>query len=195
MKNYSIEEIIKGVRRRNNDIFKYLYKEIYPSVLNYIIQSNGSDDDAKDIFQESLIILYRKACEPGFKLESSVKTYIYAVCKNLWFQKNRSQEVLNEDFSKFQEDEVPYSNDEDMLFDDHEMTDSLKISLLQKYFRKLNRFCQRILQMFYKGKSHKEISEKLRISYDMSRQRKKECMQSLYDLISADPEFRKYYDS
>lgn len=193
MKQYSIEEIIKRIRHRNNDIFKYLYKEIYPSVLKYILNSNGNDDDAKDVFQEAIIILYRKVCEPGFKLNSTIKTFLFSISKNIWYQKTRSPETLVEDMVKLEEDFSIYGLEDEYSINEKEIGNSLKISLLQKYYKQLDSFCQRILQMFYKGISHNEISKKLKISIELSRSRKKECLKKLLNMISTDPEYRKFY--
>ena len=54
-----------------------------------IYQMGGNWEDAKDIFQDGLLELIRKSEDPGFQLTSSIKTLLYAVCKNLWKYKSR----------------------------------------------------------------------------------------------------------
>ena len=53
-------EIILGVLNGSADILDKLYKAYFPMVLQLILANNGNEDDAKDIFQESVIVLYNK---------------------------------------------------------------------------------------------------------------------------------------
>ena len=53
----------------------------------FILNNNGTYDDARDIFQEAMITLYEKAKSESFVLTSQIKTYIYSVCKRLWLKR------------------------------------------------------------------------------------------------------------
>ena len=56
-----------------------------------IYRMGGGADDAKDIIQDGLAILINMADDPEYELRSSVKTLLYAVCRNLW--QNRLREM------------------------------------------------------------------------------------------------------
>ena len=56
-------------------------------VQNFIINNNGSYDDARDIFQEAMIALYEKAKSDSFVLTSKISTYVYSICRRLWFKR------------------------------------------------------------------------------------------------------------
>ena len=64
----SDEEILRGLRRERQDALKQIYKIVYPSVLAYIKNNSGSEDEAQDIFQEAMIVFYQKAMNEEFKL-------------------------------------------------------------------------------------------------------------------------------
>ena len=51
---------------------RYLYTAFYPSIRRLILTNTGTEEDAKDIFQEVLIVLYRKVKEDEFILSSSL---------------------------------------------------------------------------------------------------------------------------
>ncbi len=53
----------------------------------FILNNNGTYDDARDIFQEAVITLYEKAKSESFVLTSQIKTYIYSVCRRLWLKR------------------------------------------------------------------------------------------------------------
>ncbi len=63
-----------------------VYAKVYPMALHYVKEHGGTADDAKDIFQEALIVFYEKAIHDQLTLTASVSTYLIAICKNLWRQ-------------------------------------------------------------------------------------------------------------
>jgi len=56
IENQSDHETYLGLKSKDNQAFEVLYKFYYPSVKNFITKNNGSVDDAKDIFQETIFI-------------------------------------------------------------------------------------------------------------------------------------------
>jgi RNA polymerase sigma factor (sigma-70 family) len=44
-------------------------------------------DDARDIFQEAMIVLYEKVKSGTFELNCQIKTYVYSVCRRLWLKR------------------------------------------------------------------------------------------------------------
>ena len=53
----------------------------------FVLNNNGSYDDARDIFQEAMIALYEKAQSESFVLTCQIKTYVYSICRRLWLKK------------------------------------------------------------------------------------------------------------
>lgn len=83
------QQIIQAIREGNP---RKALEEIYtffPKVKMYVQQNSGDEDQAKDIFQEAIVIFYEKAQTTDFKLTSSVTTYVFGVSKNLWYSKLR----------------------------------------------------------------------------------------------------------
>ena len=56
-------------------------------VLAFVLNNNGSYDEAKDIFQETMITLYEKAKTDSFVLTCQIKTYVYSVSRRLWLKR------------------------------------------------------------------------------------------------------------
>ena len=42
-------------------LFAQLYEETFPNVAKFVANRGGTFDDAKDIFQDALVILYEKS--------------------------------------------------------------------------------------------------------------------------------------
>lgn len=81
--------IIELIRSgRDHEAFKTLYDHL-PKVERLVRQNSGRSGDAKDIFQDALIILHRRVRGEGFTLTSGIGTFLFAVCRNLWREELR----------------------------------------------------------------------------------------------------------
>lgn len=78
---------LEGLARNDQEIVESLYAAHYSMVQSLIINNNGSYDDARDIFQETMIVLYEKSKSGNFELNCQLKTYIYSVARRLWLKK------------------------------------------------------------------------------------------------------------
>ena len=83
------QRIIELIRTgRDHEAFKALYAHL-PKVEHLVRQNSGRSGDAKDIFQDALIIFHRRVRTEGFTLSSSIGTFLFAVCRNLWREELR----------------------------------------------------------------------------------------------------------
>ncbi len=87
-------DTFKGLQAKDNKAYEILYKFYYPSVKNFIVKNSGNEDDAQDIFQETLMVLLEKVPKDDFNLTSSLKTYIFAISSNLWLKKLRDSSKM-----------------------------------------------------------------------------------------------------
>lgn len=88
MTHYFDELIVSALRKENNSIvLKELYKTHYPMVVNLVCSNSGTEQEAKDVYQECLIAFYEKVQQPGFTLTCKIKTYLYAICRRLWLKR------------------------------------------------------------------------------------------------------------
>lgn len=163
MKDQELVQLLKDGKKQKH--FNLLYKN-FPAVKKFIISNNGNSDDACDIFQETLIILYRKIISDDFKLSSALNTYIYAIAKNLWHTelRRRNKKIeLN-----------PISEEDDELI----KIESRYIKA-EKALGKIGTKCKDLLTSFYhKQMSMQSIAEVLGISSaEAAKKQKYKCMQ------------------
>ncbi|MBM3414193.1 MAG: sigma-70 family RNA polymerase sigma factor [Bacteroidetes bacterium] len=92
-------DLLKGLAAGDRKVIGRIYKDHFNMIQSLIVNNNGSTDDARDIFQEAMIVLYDKTRAGSFELNCQLKTYLYSVSKRLWLkrlqQNNRllSQEI------------------------------------------------------------------------------------------------------
>ncbi len=96
----SDSKIVDGLKNEDSKTFSYLYKEVYPMVRKFILDNNGNEDDAKDIFQEVLIALIKNIRNPNFQLKSKISTYIYFITKKRWLYNLRHKRKSTVSFSE-----------------------------------------------------------------------------------------------
>ncbi len=88
MKQENNEQVLlAGLARNDRLAVETIYRENYKMVQALILNNNGNADDAKDIFQEAMIVLYEKVRSGTFELNCQIKTYVYAVCRRLWLKR------------------------------------------------------------------------------------------------------------
>lgn len=185
MKKLSIGQITDGIRNRDNRILTVIYKEIFPVVRYYVRSNGGSQEDAKDVFQESLIIIYRKISQNSFEPKMGFEAYLYGVSRLVWLKMLRNRSIHDRNMVKIEQPETAYYPDENLIEDDLEMR------LIRKYFLKLSPGCRKLLSMIAEGMSYDDIAKSMGYkSEKIVRNKKYKCKEALMKMIRSDPEFR-----
>ncbi len=189
MIGYSDEQILKGILRHDNLILQYIYKQYYYNINYFIRKNQGSEDDASDIFQEAIIIIYRKIKENDLIFEkSSFKNYLFSVCRFLWLKQLEKRRVEKQKLN----DSLPYQED---FYDDNlnELVEkNERYGLYQKHFSTLSTDCQKLLQMFFEKIPLREIAKVMGYKSDKyAKKRKYKCKELLISRIKQDAEFKK----
>jgi len=71
--------------------FNQLYQDNFYKIYKFVKNNRGKKDDSEDLFQDALLVLMEKLQDDNFKLTASINTYVYAICKNIWFKKSRNK--------------------------------------------------------------------------------------------------------
>jgi len=181
----SDEELIKGIRNHDSDVLRYIYKKYFETVKNFVRKNNGSDDDAQDIFQESIIILFKKIEENSLELTCSLGTFLFSICRLLWLKQLEKRRIRNEDASA--DDDL-----EELLGasgSNFELNDEYK--LYQEHFSRLPKDCQRVLRLFLEKVPLKEVADIMGYkSEQYAKKRKLECKEKLIESIKNDLSIR-----
>ena len=177
---------IEGIASNNSKILEEIYQKYSKAILKLVTNNNGTVDDAKDVIQESLIIIYKKAQDQEFKLTSSFFTYFYAIARHVWWKmlrKNKANEVsIDENLGLIEESNVE--------------TAILKREKHNFYLSKLDALgeqCRQLLQYHTQGKRVKEIVQLMGFSSEgYARKRKFKCKEQLIKLIKKDQKYQEF---
>lgn len=189
MIHYSDEAIIEGLRLRSDYIIKYIYQELFPMILFLVTKNNGSEEDAEDVFQDSLIIVFKKIKANEFDLSCSFRTYLYSVSRNLWLQKLSKRKQFSREFS----DVETYITMTDYALSEKNQDEMEKFRLYQQHFLTLNDDCQKVLLLFMKKVSLKDIAIEMGYKTEKyAKTRKYLCKEELKKRIINDPKCQKF---
>jgi RNA polymerase sigma factor (sigma-70 family) len=170
MDDNKIIELLKVGKQ--DKAFVKLYKN-YPQVEKLILSKGGSKEDAKDTFQEALIIFYEKVVNTEFKLTSAIGTYLYSVCRFLWKDeliKRKGKQSVDTDFE--------FSSEEESEFQ-QALEKEAKFKQLESVLTQIGEKCLQLLKMFYyQGLSMKIIASKVGLkSEKIAKNQKYKCLE------------------
>jgi len=137
--------LLQGLARSDKKAIETIYKENYNMVQALVINNNGSTEDAKDIFQEAMIVLYEKVQSGSFELNCQIKTFVYSVSRRIWLKRLLHQSRVS--LSDGNEPFVPV--DEEM--EEHEKRQD-EFNMMEKAMSGLGEPCKSLLEAFYMQK-------------------------------------------
>lgn len=160
-------EVLERVSRGDEAALDYLYKKHYKMMTRIVLNNNGSEDEAKDVFQDALLVFWQKAISGKLILTSKISTFIYSICLNLWRKElDRKGRLSSEEV-------------EQSTYQEYEKNERIKI--ITDCINQLGDTCRRILTYHYfDGLSMSDIAEKLNFANtDTAKTKKYKCKKKL----------------
>jgi len=176
----SDEHIIIALRNNDDSVLSVLYKLYFGSINHFIITNNGSEDDAKDIFQEAIIVFYQNIKDQNFELNCKIKTYLYSVSRLMWLKKIKKASAIVGKITDF-EGFIAIEDADADLMEEREMQFGKMASALSQ----LGEPCKTLVEDFYiKQLSMSQISEKFGYTNaDNAKTQKYKCLMRLKKLF------------
>ena len=135
--------LLEGLAKENKQAIEYIYKNNYKSIQKLVLYNNGDDDDAADVFQEALVVLYEKSINHDFRLSCQIKTFLYSVAKRIWLKRLNTKNK----FSALSEDADSLSNSDDTNEKEQEL--QRNFNLMEDALSKLGEPCRSLLEAYY----------------------------------------------
>ncbi|MDZ7741168.1 MAG: sigma-70 family RNA polymerase sigma factor [Bacteroidota bacterium] len=133
----------------------HIYDAYYPVLQNMVKSQGGEESEARDVFQDSMLIIYDKIRKDELILDCEFGTYLYAVWKNLWLKilKKKKQAYKREhDPGLMLVEEEWRKKDVDTYKEEHYI-------LLRKHLEKLDKKCSELMSLYFQHYSYREICE------------------------------------
>ena len=175
-------EVLAKISKGDEGALDYLYKRYYRMMTKIVLNNSGSEDEAKDVYQDALIVFWQKAVKGDLVLTSKISTFIYSICLNLWRKElDRKNRLSHEE--KDSAVHVDYDAKERSL-------------LIRNCIDELGDTCRKILTYYYfDGMNMVEIADKLNFANtDTAKTKKYKCKKRLDHLIKSKYSSRDFLD-
>lgn len=141
--NNKEQVLLKGLAANDKTAIETIYRENYGIIQSFILKNHGYSQDARDIFQEAMIVLFEKASSGTFELNCQIKTYLYSVCRRLWLKKlqHLQRYAAPNDVS---EEIIPVEEELEI----HEKRNE-DFNLMEQALEKIGEPCRSLLQAYY----------------------------------------------
>ena len=178
-------KILESIRAGSNDrVLAYLYDKPLQKIRKYILSNNGNRDDANDIFQDAVVILFNQVKKNKYNESYEVDGFLYTVARNLWIDKMRREKKI------VMKDLIHETDPSD--FNDHlkDLIVKEKSAALREVFERLDEKCRKILlYVIYEKLNMKEISEKMGYNNEnVAKSNHYRCKQYLAKMVKGDKE-------
>jgi RNA polymerase sigma factor (sigma-70 family) len=137
------KDLLKGLAANDRKSTETIYKQNYAMVQSMILNNNGTIDDARDVFQEAMVVLYEKAKTAQFELNCQLKTYIYSVCRRLWLKRLQQLQRYSSEVDSITE-MVPVEDE----LEQHELK-NFEFVVMEKSMLSLGEPCRSLLEAYY----------------------------------------------
>lgn len=152
MKSHTEEKaLLEGLAASDKKAVERIYQENFNMVQSLIINNNGSADDAKDIFQEAMIVLYEKIRSGGFELNCQIKTFVYSVSRRLWLKRLQQQNRYSSPGDSMEEVVAV-----DQELGEHEQRNA-EFEMMEKAINGLGEPCKSLLEAYYLQKQNMQV--------------------------------------
>lgn len=173
-----IATFIEPQQSSRETLFMKLYQQAFPLVARHVSKMGGSFEEAKDIFQDALVVYYEKVQVSGVTLKYSEKAYLFGIAKYLWIKRYKE----NSKNIPFDSLELTFNESTDLADTVYEEVSSLKLMrLLQQAGQK----CMQLLSAFYYEKLDMEtLAERFGFSGPRSATAQKfKCLEKVKETV------------
>lgn len=181
----SSEEYIKGLIQGDRRTISAIYSEIKPIVKSWVLNNSGSEQDADDVFHQSLEALLINYTD----IKVDFKALVIRIAQNKWIDQLRKSKkefqfkqsnASGESFSPSEENKIIEAEKEDMKF-----------QILEQSFLKLSDLCQKLISLLKADYPLEEIIERLEMTDKNTLYRRKfACMKRWKEHLKEDPQFK-----
>jgi len=188
VKEYSDSEIIECLRNRQSYVVRYLWERYMPMVRLLVTHMGGTSEDAKDIFQDGIMIMLEKIDSRQFTLTCRFKTFLYCVCENLWKSALDKRHAASNYFTR------KVDPDDEKEFT--ELIDNkLHEEIFHEVFESLGPVSKKILKLYWQDVPPQEIADKLGYTYGYVRKKKCEAQIELTEKVKKHPGYKGIMNS
>ena len=87
----SDQELLIALKQRDDAALSYLYQAYWPMILQMVKTNSGTQAEAEDLYQESILDLLEKVWNGELVLTCRLKNFLYSICRLKWLHQLRGK--------------------------------------------------------------------------------------------------------
>ena len=181
--DYTIQKnLLQGLQKGETAAFDHLHKTSYKVIASLSDSITGRKEDAEDLYYEGIAALLHDINKPNFVLKGKVRTLLFKICRN-----------KNIDKLKSEKSKMNYMNEQRNYSYEETFEESIDRKVFQgiywKSFKKMKEDCQTLMKMALENVPMAVIAQKMGLTTGSIKNKKKNCLIALYNIIKAHPEY------
>lgn len=184
-KSHPDQRFIVAISNNESKVIKEIYHDFYPRIETLIRKNRGTAQDAKDVFNDALRMIFLKSQKENITIEVSFYSFLRTICYRRWLNQLERLKKFNTDIENLPESSI----DDDLLQD---IMNNEKILFFRNHVKRLSEYCRQILELRFEGRKFNEIAEALNKNAGAVRKRSGECIKTLQEQVRNDPNFAEF---
>jgi RNA polymerase sigma factor (sigma-70 family) len=185
MNSHEDQCLIDGIAAGNSIVIEKIYKKYSLTITSYVLKNSGTIEDAQDLFQEGIMVIYNISQKKEIQLTCSFLTYINAICRRLWWKKLRGKTHETVELN-----DVAFSLVENNL----ELDSKEKYEFYKEKLQLLKPKKRQMLELYFDGKRMAEIAQIMGLkSEGYARKFKYQCKKAIEELVQQDQRYLDFH--
>lgn len=184
--SYADADLVFAIREGNqlNSAILFIYQQYADAIRSYIITNSGTQQDAEDVFQETVVTFIDVVKNNKYRGESGIKTFLVSIARHIWLN-----ELKKKERSGIREQEFGMSREQSEMDISQYIADREIKQQFRAVIEKLGEPCKKILTLFYyENLSMKDLLAHLPYENEqVVRNKKYKCLQQLTGLFRQNP--------
>lgn len=172
-------KILDLMKKGDEQALVMLYEANRRMVQAYVLRNHGTEDDAEDLLQDAVIVLWERVRAGTFEYTSKLSTFIYATVQNIW--RRRLAQMKRETVTEFSDPNDP----EDSSSPLERLIESDTSKKISAALITLGEPCKTLLLLFYWEEcSMEEIAKRMKFANaETAKSKKYQCKKALEEIL------------
>jgi len=181
---YTTQEILKGILENNSVIVQYIYDRYFHGIRKFIEKFGGSKDDALDVFQDGIIVIYEQMKSGNVKEIANFRAYFFSICKFKWF--NTIRDGKFSDYATVEMEEILPAFEFKQVSESWSdvLEKERRVKVYFNSFMELSSTCQMMIRYVAHGWAIEDIAAKMDFSVPYTYKKRQLCLNKLIEVVT-----------
>ena len=178
-------KILDLMKKGDDDALVMIYQQNRKAIVSLVVKNNGSNDDAEDVLQDAVIILWERVRSGRFEYTAKLSTFLFAIAKNVWSRKRARKH--RETATEFTDDVLESDNISQLEL----MVESERSKTVASALDELGDPCKTLLLLYYwEEKSQEDIAAQMGFANAATVKSKKYTCKKMLEKILKEMNYR-----